>query len=67
MTTLSDPHELVALTAEIVAAHVSNNAIATEALPELIQTVHDALASLDTPPPPRPGGGGLPREGRAPS
>lgn len=40
--------ELVALTAEIVAAHVSNNAVETQALPELIQTVHEALASLDT-------------------
>lgn len=49
MTQLSDPHELVSLTAEIVAAHVSNNTVATNALPELIQTVHGALAALDAP------------------
>ncbi len=54
MATMSDPQELVSLTAEIVAAHVSNNTIATEALPELIQTVHGALAALDSPPASRP-------------
>ena len=40
--------ELVSLTAEIVAAHVSNNWVPTSDLPELIQTVHGALAALDT-------------------
>jgi predicted transcriptional regulator len=42
-----DRQELVALTADIVAAHVSNNSTATQDLPGLIQTVHGALAALD--------------------
>ena len=46
--------ELVSLTAEIVAAHVSNNTVETEALPALIQTVHSALAALETDAPEKP-------------
>jgi predicted transcriptional regulator len=42
-----DRQELVSLTADIVAAHVSNNTIPTQDLPALIQTVHGALAALD--------------------
>lgn len=42
-----DRQELVALTADIVAAHVSNNSISTQDLPGLIQTVHGALSALD--------------------
>jgi predicted transcriptional regulator len=42
-----DQQELVSLTADIVAAHVSNNSVAVEDLPALIQNVHGALASLD--------------------
>ena len=38
---------LVALTADIVAAHVSNNSVAVEDLPQLIQNVHGALIGLD--------------------
>ena len=38
--------ELLALTAEIVAAHVANNRVATTELPEFIKNVHGALTSL---------------------
>ena len=37
---------LITLTADIVAAHVSNNSVAVSDLPVLIQNVHGALASL---------------------
>ena len=37
---------LVSLTAEIVAAHVSNNSVSVSDLPVLIQNVHGALAGL---------------------
>jgi len=37
---------LVTLTADIVAAHVSNNSVAVSDLPVLIQNVHGALTSL---------------------
>lgn len=37
---------LVTLTADIVAAHVSNNSVAVSDLPVLIQNVHGALAGL---------------------
>lgn len=36
----------IALTADIVSAHVSNNSVAVSDLPLLIQNVHNALASL---------------------
>jgi predicted transcriptional regulator len=39
---------LVTLTADIVAAHVSNNSVAVSDLPLLIQNVHGALTSLGT-------------------
>ena len=38
---------LIALTADIVSAHVSNNSVAVSDLPALIQNVHNALATLD--------------------
>lgn len=38
---------LIALTADIVAAHVSNNSVAVNDLPQLIQNVHGALAGLN--------------------
>ena len=41
---------LVSLTADIVAAHVSNNSVAVSDLPQLIQNVHGALTSLGTAP-----------------
>jgi predicted transcriptional regulator len=40
---------LVTLTADIVAAHVSNNSVAVSDLPLLIQNVHGALSGLGTP------------------
>lgn len=47
---MSDNNELtetlIALTADIVSAHVSNNSVAVSDLPLLIQNVHNALASL---------------------
>lgn len=46
--------DLLALTAEIVAAHVANNSVTQADLPALIQNVHSTLASLGEPPPPPP-------------
>ena len=37
---------LITLTADIVAAHVSNNSVAVNDLPQLINNIHGALASL---------------------
>ena len=37
---------LITLTADIVSAHVSNNSVAVNDLPVLIQNVHTALAAL---------------------
>jgi predicted transcriptional regulator len=42
----------ITLTADIVAAHVSNNSVAVNDLPTLIANVHMALSKLDTPTPP---------------
>lgn len=39
---------LLALTADIVAAHVSNNSVAVNDLPNLIQNVHSALAVISS-------------------
>ena len=42
-----DPTEtLITLTADIVSAHVSNNSVAVNDLPTLIQNVHGALSAL---------------------
>ncbi|MDP6417012.1 MAG: MucR family transcriptional regulator, partial [Gammaproteobacteria bacterium] len=38
--------ELLDLTAEIVAAHVSNNAISVDQIPSLIKEVHKTLSGL---------------------
>ena len=40
---------LIALTAEIVSAHISNNSVAVGDLPSLIQNVHGALGGLGQP------------------
>jgi len=40
---------LITLTADIVAAHVSNNSVAVADLPLIIQNVHSALSGLGTP------------------
>lgn len=50
MTELNET--LVTLTADIVAAHVSNNSIAVADLPMLIANVHGALSSLGNTPEP---------------
>lgn len=42
-----DAAALLALTADIVAAHVSNNSVDPSGLPGLITSVHGALAALD--------------------
>jgi predicted transcriptional regulator len=39
---------LITLTADIVSAHVSNNSVAVNDLPTLIQNVHGALTGLGT-------------------
>src|SRR5256885_7320971 len=41
---ITDP--LLTLTADIVAAHVSNNSVAVNDLPNLIQNVHSALSGI---------------------
>jgi predicted transcriptional regulator len=41
---------LLTLTADIVAAHVSNNSVAVNDLPNLIQNVHAALADISARP-----------------
>lgn len=47
MTDATEIHEtLITLTADIVAAHVSNNSVAVSDLPNLINNVHGALAGL---------------------
>ena len=50
MTDSSEMQEtFITLTADIVAAHVSNNSVAVNDLPTLISNVHTALAALTTP------------------
>ena len=47
MAELENPEDtLLALTADIVAAHVSNNSVAVNDLPNLIQNVHSALSGI---------------------
>lgn len=44
--------DVLGLTADIVAAHVSNNAVALPDLPGLIQDVYRTLSNIEAPPPP---------------
>lgn len=47
METIDNLNEtLITLTADIVSAHVSNNSVAVNDLPQLIQNVHGALTGL---------------------
>ena len=46
MSDLADNTDVLGLTAQIVSAHVSNNAIGAEALPALIQDVYRTLAGV---------------------
>lgn len=48
----TDRSELLGLTSEIVAAHVSNNSVAAADLPGLIATVFGSLENLQSPPEP---------------
>lgn len=52
MTDQPAPPDLIGLTAQIVAAHVSHNAMPAAELPALIQTVFRTLASLGEAPAP---------------
>ncbi len=45
-------NELLSLTTEIVAAHVSNNTVALGDLPTLIEQVYRSLVNIGTEPPP---------------
>ena len=47
----SENPELIALTADIVAAHVSNNSVPTAEVAHLIQSVYSALESVGSPAP----------------
>ncbi len=49
-----DRSELLALTSEIVSAHVANNAVAQDGLPELISNVFGTLEGLMEPAAPEP-------------
>jgi predicted transcriptional regulator len=46
MTEQTDTSELLALTTDIVASHVSNNTVPVADLPQLIQQVYSALAMV---------------------
>ena len=46
--------EVARLSADVVAAYVSNNTVAQSALPDLIRTVHGALTGVDQPQPAAP-------------
>lgn len=48
--TIADKPDLLALTADIVSAHVANNSVAVGDLPALISNVHRSLASLGATP-----------------
>ncbi len=43
---MKDTETLVTLTADIVAAHVSNNSVAISDIPLVIRSVHEALAGI---------------------
>jgi predicted transcriptional regulator len=49
MADRTENNELLTLTADIVAAHVSNNTVGVSDLPQLIQQVYSSLSSLGQP------------------
>lgn len=49
MSETAGPADLLGITAEIVAAHVSNNSVSLNDLPNLIAEVHRTLSSLGSP------------------
>ena len=50
MESTEQPNDLLALTTEIVAAHVSNNTVAVSDLPQLINQIYNSLANIGTAP-----------------
>ena len=50
MDNTEQPGDLLTLTTEIVAAHVSNNTVALGDLPQLINQVYNSLANIGAPP-----------------
>lgn len=50
MSTTSPSNELLSLTTEIVAAHVSNNTVGIQDLPALIEQVYRTLSNVGTEP-----------------
>ena len=46
MSEETKPDELLELTARVVAAHVSNNSVPVNDLPQLIREIHQALANI---------------------
>ena len=52
MSEAKAPADILALTAQIVSAHVSHNAVAAAALPALIQEVHRTLSFIESAPAP---------------
>ena len=50
MNNIEHPNDLLALTTEIVAAHVSNNTVALGDLPQLINQVYSSLANIGVAP-----------------
>src|SRR5437899_7168295 len=50
METTEQSNDLLALTTEIVAAHVSNNTVAVNDLPQLINQIYSSLANIGTAP-----------------
>ncbi|MGN7929422.1 MucR family transcriptional regulator [Sphingopyxis sp. 22461] len=51
---MEDTETLVTLTADIVAAHVSNNSVAITDIPLVIRSVHEALSGLSSKAGPEP-------------
>jgi predicted transcriptional regulator len=51
MTSATSP-ELLTLTAQIVSAHVSNNSVTPDALPDLINSIYGTLSTVGTTPTP---------------
>ena len=50
MESTEQPNDLLALTTEIVAAHVSNNTVAVNDLPTLINQIYNSLANIGSAP-----------------
>jgi predicted transcriptional regulator len=50
MESTEQSQDLLALTTEIVAAHVSNNTVAVNDLPQLINQIYNSLANIGTAP-----------------